>query len=113
VPLNYLIPTVFVLAILGAFSLTGNMVGPITVFVFALLGWLMRRYEYPVAAMVIGLLLGKMAEAELIRSYQISGGEVSFLLQRPIALVLLVLLLVSIFLPIIKDYRQKRAALTA
>jgi len=63
--------------------------------------------------MVIGLLLGKMAEAELIRSYQISGGEVSFLLQRPIALVLLVLLLVSIFLPIIKDYRQKRAALTA
>jgi len=113
VPLNYLIPTVFVLAILGAFSLTGNMVGPITVFVFALLGWLMRRYEYPVAAMVIGLLLGKMAEAELIRSYQISGGEVSFLLQRPIALVLLVLLLVSIFLPIIKDYRQERAALTA
>lgn len=110
VPLNYLIPTVFVLAILGAFSLTGNMVGPITVFVFALLGWLMRRYEYPVAAMVIGLLLGKMAEGELIRSYQISGGDVSFLLQRPIALVLLALLLLSIFLPVIKGHRQKRAA---
>lgn len=114
VPLNYLIPTVFVLAILGAFSLTGNMVGPVTVFVFALLGWLMRRYEYPVAAMVIGLLLGKMAEAELIRSYQISGGEISFLLQRPIALVLLALLLMSIFLPVIKGYRQKKVeALTA
>lgn len=113
VPLNYLIPTVFVLAILGAFSLTGNMVGPITVFIFALLGWLMRRYEYPVAAMVIGLLLGKMAEGELIRSYQISGGEVSFLLQRPIALVLLALLLLSIFLPVIKGHRQKRAAALA
>lgn len=110
VPLNYLIPTVFVLAIFGSFSLTGNMVGPITVFVFSLIGWLMRRYDYPVAAMVIGLLLGKMAEGELIRSYQISGGQVSFLLQRPIALVILALLVLSIVLPIIKGHRKNRAA---
>lgn len=110
VPLNYLIPTVFVLAIFGSFSLTGNMVGPITVFVFSLIGWLMRRYEYPVAAMVIGLLLGKMAEGELIRSYQISGGQISFLLQRPLALVILALLVLSIVLPIIKGHRKNRVA---
>lgn len=108
-PLNFLIPTVFVLAILGAFSLTGNMVGPITVFIFSLIGWLMRRYDYPVAAMVIGLLLGKMAEGELIRSYQISGGDITFLLQRPIALVILTLLLLSILLPVVKERRKRKS----
>lgn len=105
-PLNYLIPTVFVMAIIGAFTLTGNMAGPITVFVFSLLGWLMRRYEYPVAAMVIGLLLGKMAEGELIRSHQISGGDPAFLLSRPIALVILLLLVLSTVMSLLK--RRKR-----
>ncbi|MEN9774794.1 MAG: hypothetical protein RL322_1864 [Pseudomonadota bacterium] len=99
VPLTYLIPSVFVLSILGAFSLTGNMIGPITAVVFALIGWQMRRYGYPVAAMVIGLLLGRMAEGELIRSIQISGGDPAYLLQRPIAMVVMALLLVSLALP--------------
>jgi len=102
VPLTYLIPSVFALSILGAFSLTGNMVGPVTVVVFALIGWQMRKYGYPVAAMVIGLLLGRMAEGELIRSIQISGGDPSYLLQRPIALVIMMLLLISSALPFFK-----------
>lgn len=102
VPLKYLVPTVFVLAILGAFSLTGNMVGPITVFVFAVIGWFMRRFDYPVAAMVIGLLLGRMAEGELLRSYQLSGGSLAYLLDRPIALVIMALLILSLVYPLIK-----------
>ena len=102
VPLKYLVPTVFALAILGAFSLTGNMVGPITVFVFAVIGWFMRRFDYPVAAMVIGLLLGRMAEGELLRSYQLSGGNLAYLLDRPIALVIMALLILSLVYPLIK-----------
>jgi putative tricarboxylic transport membrane protein len=102
VPLKYLVPTVFALAILGAFSLTGNMVGPITVFVFAVIGWFMRRFDYPVAAMVIGLLLGRMAEGELLRSYQLSGGSLAYLLDRPIALVIMALLILSLVYPLIK-----------
>ena len=112
VPLRFLIPTVFVLAIMGAFSLTGNMVGPVTVLVFALIGWAMRRYDYPVAAMVIGLLLGEMAEGELIRSYQISGGDPAFLLQRPISLVILALLLVSLALPMLRGRRKGNAEIS-
>jgi len=36
-------------------------------FVFAAIGWVMKRYDYPVATTVIGLLLGNMVESELIR----------------------------------------------
>lgn len=103
VPLNLLIPSVMVLAIIGSFAITGDQAGPITLFVFAAIGWMMKRYDYPVAATVIGLLLGRMVESELIRTWQISGGfEPSFFVQRPVALAFGVLLVLSLLQPIIK-----------
>ncbi|HEY9536216.1 MAG TPA: tripartite tricarboxylate transporter permease [Kiloniellaceae bacterium] len=108
VPLRYLIPMVFVMAAFGAFGLTGNLSGPATVLVFAILGWAMRRYDYSIPAAVIGLLLGSMAEGELLRSIQISGGRFEYLLGRPITLVLLVLLILSLWLPgLIKKFRER------
>jgi putative tricarboxylic transport membrane protein len=113
VPVRYLVPSVIVLAIYGSFSLVGNMVGPVTVLVFAIIGWMMRRHSYPVAATVIGILLGRMAEGELLRSYQISGGDIGFILSRPIAMVLFLLLLVSLLYPLLQARRRffkRRAA---
>lgn len=97
VPMTYLIPSVLSLAVFGSFGLTGNMVGPVTVMVFALVGWLFKRFDYSVPAAVIGILLGNMAESNLIYSYQISGGQWSYLLERPVTIGILVLLLLSLF----------------
>lgn len=97
VPMTYLVPSVLSMAIFGAFGLTGDLSGPITVLVFALLGWLLKRFEYSVPAAVIGILLGGMAEDSVIYSYQISGGQWSYLLERPITLVILILLMLSLF----------------
>ncbi|MFN4088257.1 MAG: tripartite tricarboxylate transporter permease [Alphaproteobacteria bacterium] len=103
VPIRYLVPSVIVLAVFGSFSLVGNMVGPVTVLVFAVIGWVMRRHGYPVAATVIGILLGRMAEGELLRSYQLSGGDPAFILGRPIAMVLFALLLASLLYPLLRN----------
>ncbi len=97
VPMSYLIPSVLALAVFGSFGLTVNMSGSVTVLVFAEIGWLFRRYNYFVPAAVIGILLGGMAESSLLDSYQISGGELSYVLERPITLVILVLLMLSLF----------------
>ena len=97
VPMTYLIPSVLVLAVCGSFGLTGNMTGPITLLIFAVIGWLFKRHNYSVAACVIGILLGGMTEESLIYSYQISGGEWSYLLERPLALIMLGLLGASLF----------------
>lgn len=108
--MNYLIPSVLALATLGSFGLTGNLSGPITVFVFAIVGWFFRRYNYSVAGAVIGMLLGKMAESSLLHTYQISGGKLSYVLERPIALGILILMLVSLFSPvIIRKIKNRRA----
>lgn len=101
-PVRVLAPMIIALSILGCYTLTGNMAGPITWFVFALLGWVMSRYDYPVAACVVGLLLGKMTEGELLRTVQMSGLDPGFILERPIAMVLFGLLAASLLWPLIR-----------
>ena len=96
VPMSYLVPSVLAVATFGAFGLTGDLSGPVTVLVFSIVGWVFKRYGYSVPAAVIGLLLGGMAEDSLIYSYQISGGQWSYLLERPMTLVILLLLIASL-----------------
>jgi putative tricarboxylic transport membrane protein len=79
------------------------LAGPVTLALFAVIGWLMQRFDYPVAATVIGLLLGRLTEGALLRTYQMSGGDMGFLLTRPIALTILFLLIVSIMLPYLRS----------
>jgi len=106
VPMNYLIPTVLSLAVFGSFGLTGNISGPMTVMVFSLIGWVLKRYDYSIPALVIGLLLGRMAENSFIYSYQISGGQWSYILERPIAITLLIFILFSVVASSLLAYRK-------
>ena len=107
VRLSYLIPFVLAVSMMGAFAITVSMVGPLTVAGTGALGWLMRRYGYPVTAMVVGLLIGPMAEGELTRSWQISGGDPGFLLDRPITLVMLALLLLTVTFLLVGRRRRR------
>ena len=97
VPMNYLVPTVLAMAVFGSFGLTGDLSGPITVLVFSVIGWTFKRFDYSVPAAVIGILLGGMAEDSIIYSYQISGGQWSYLLERPVTIIVLGLLVMSLF----------------
>ena len=65
-------------------------------FLFGVVGWLMRRFDFPAAPLVLGLILGRMVEENLRRALILSGGQVAFLLTRPIALVLLAGTVVSV-----------------
>ena len=109
VKMTYLVPSVLILAVSGSFGLTGNMSGPNTVLVFAIIGWLFRRYNFSVPAAVIGMLLGAMAESSLVQTLQISGGNFSYIFERPITLVIMSLLLFSLFgSKLIQKFTQKK-----
>jgi putative tricarboxylic transport membrane protein len=109
-PLRYLIPSVLVLSTMGAFAVEGSAAGPLTLYVFAVLGWLMSRGGYPVSAVVVGLLLGRLIETELLRAWQLSGGEFSRLLDYPWAVGIIVVMLVSLAWSAWKEMRAKRRA---
>ena len=100
-PVRVLVPSIFAVSIFGCYAITGNIAGPVTFLVFTLIGWQMQRYDYPVAATVVGLLLAHLVEGEALRTYQLSGGDPAYLLERPIALVLLALLVLSLVWPLI------------
>ena len=108
VPTRYLVPAVFASSIVGGYLITGNMAGPVTVVLFGLVGYVMRLYGYPVAAMLIGLLLGTKVEFEFTRSLQISGGELQYLLDRPLTIILIAAMVLSIASPAIAAAWRKR-----
>lgn len=109
VPLRFLIPSVLVVSNFGAYAIEGSAAGPITLWVFAILGWAMARYGYPVAAAVVGLLLGGLLESNLLRTFQISGGDyLTYAAERPAAMVVFALMLLSIGMQTLA--KRRRAA---
>lgn len=112
-PVRILAPMIIAISILGSYVLAGTMAGPVTYVVFAILGYVMVRYDYPVAATVVGLLLGHMAEGELLRTVQMSGLDPWFILERPIALVFLALLVASLVWPVMQKRRKDSKLLQA
>jgi putative tricarboxylic transport membrane protein len=114
VPLRFLIPSVLVMATFGSYAIEGSAAGPLTLVVFSVLGWVMVRYGYPVAATVVGLLLGSLLEANLLRTYQISGrtfeGAFEYAVSRPGALAIFALLGASIIASAVAKRKRRKAA---
>jgi putative tricarboxylic transport membrane protein len=91
IPKPLLYGGILVFATLGAYSLHQSVVDLMTLYVFGLLGFIMRRWGFPVAPAVIGLILGPLAESQLRRALSISQGDISVFFTQPIAAVMLAL----------------------
>jgi putative tricarboxylic transport membrane protein len=74
---------------------------------FGILGYLLRRFGYPIAPVVVGLILGPMAEQQLRRALGISQGDPVALVSSPVAIVLYAVALVALLLPLILRLRGK------
>jgi putative tricarboxylic transport membrane protein len=68
---------------------------------FGVLGFLMRRYDYPIAPVVVGLILGPVAESQLRRALQISLGDPMVLVESPISATLLAIALIALVAPFV------------
>jgi putative tricarboxylic transport membrane protein len=69
--------------------------------VFGLLGYLMRRYDYPIAPVIVGLILGPIAEAQLRRALSISLGDPLVLVQSPMSAILLAIAAIALIAPFV------------
>jgi putative tricarboxylic transport membrane protein len=75
---------------------------------FGLLGYLMRKLDFPAAALILGLVLGDMLERALRQSLMMSQGDMSILITRPISGTLLFIAVVLLCLPAIRKVRNWR-----
>lgn len=106
VPTRFLWPTVLVLSVVGSYALRTNTFDVFVMLVAGLLGYFMTKGNYPVAPLVIGLIVGPIAESGFRRAMIISGGSYEWLLD-PIPLVLLLLSVIALG---IAFWRARRGA---
>ncbi|HEX4884005.1 MAG TPA: tripartite tricarboxylate transporter permease [Casimicrobiaceae bacterium] len=109
IPRPLLYAGILVFATLGAFSLHQSVVDLVTLYVFGLVGFMMRRWGFPVAPAVIGLILGPLAESQFRRALAISEGDPAVFLQHPISATLLALTALLVLGPwLYKVVRERR-----
>lgn len=107
VPAGLLYSSVIVFSILGAYSLKGSVSDTIIVFVLGLLAFVLRKFAFPVAPVLLGVVLGPLIEQEFRRSMSISAGDVSIFFTRPITLVFIIIIVLTILSAIFKRKKQK------
>jgi putative tricarboxylic transport membrane protein len=96
VPRPILMPIVFVLCVIGSFAISVRIFDIGVMLAFGLLGYPMRRYNYPAAPLVLGVILGDMADVNFRRALIRTAGDVTPFFTRPISLVLVAITLFTI-----------------
>ncbi|MCB1807566.1 MAG: tripartite tricarboxylate transporter permease, partial [Candidatus Competibacteraceae bacterium] len=110
VPRERLMPVVFVLCTVGAFAIASRLFDVWVMLGFGVLGFVLREMKYPMAPLVLGVVLGPILDKNLRRGMVLSDGSLEPFLTRPISAVLALLTLIVIVLSF-KSLRQTLASL--
>ncbi len=112
VPRSVLFPVILVLCVIGAYALNNIMANVWTLFFFGILGFLMVRYGFPLAPIILGVILGDQIEVNLIRALM-TDSNVALFFTRPLSGVMVLLTLASIGVAIYQTRKGRRAAQVA
>ncbi len=109
IPYKVLFPLILFFCVIGAYSINNSTFDVAVMLVFGVVGYLMRKYKYEGAPMILAFVLGPMFENSLRQSLLLSKGSFMIFFTRPIALggmIATVLLLISSVVPFIRKKRE-------
>ena len=98
VPYGIMGPVILIISIVGAFSVNNSLFDILTALVFGVLGYVMRKYQWPAVPLVLCFVLGPKLERSVIESLAISGGDVRIFFQSGISVGLLIAAAVMLFI---------------
>lgn len=110
VPYSILYPFILLICITGAYSLDGSIFQVFIMFIFGVIGYFVKKLDFPPAPIVLALILGPMVERALYQSLTISHGSFSILVTRPYSATFLVMVLIVLFVPAVRWWKQRRSA---
>ena len=117
IPQTILMPCILVVCCMGAFALGGGSTYEIYAMLgFGVLGYLMKRFGFPVPPMTIGIVLGFLMEQNLRRTFTVYNDDWTVFFRRPVCIVILFMSVLFMFLPQIKamiDKNKKKKAAVA
>lgn len=113
IPYVFLYPIVLMMSFVGAFALGNNMFTLWVVFFSGLLGFFMKRFDFPAAPFVLGLVLGPLLEKYLVQTSALGNGNLFIMFQQPLSLILTLAALFALAYPLIgavvRNLRTRRA----
>jgi putative tricarboxylic transport membrane protein len=109
IPYPILFPLILLFCIIGVYSLNSNVVEVLIMIVFGVIGYVLKKFNYEAAPLVLALILGPIMETSLRRSLMLSYGNPMIFLTRPISAVLLVISILLLILSILPWVRKKKA----
>jgi putative tricarboxylic transport membrane protein len=91
-----LMPIILVLCAVGSFAIHGRVFDIMVMLLFGLIGYPLRKMKFPDAPLILGLILGPMLDENLRRGLLLNQGDVSPFITRPICIILIVLILLTL-----------------
>jgi len=108
-----LVPTILVLMVVGVYVINGRPIDLWVMFAAGVAGYFLEKVEVPLAPIVLGLILGPMAEQSVRRALLISRGDVTELVTRPLSAVIAVATVSLIVWPLVRGLmRRKRSRIS-
>lgn len=110
IPTQLLFPIVVVLCATGVYVSSNSYFDMVVMLAFGVLGYGMKKFNFPVAPLLIGFILGPIVEVGLRQSLIVSHGSVAIFFERPVSLGCLVLAVAVIVWVAIKEIRKRRVS---
>ena len=108
IPAPLLYAGILVFATVGTYGISRSPVDLILLYILGAMGFLMRRFDFPTAPVIIGMILGPMAETQFRRAMTISNGDWTVFFTQPLSAVLIALAVVALVTPKIVSYVRHR-----
>ncbi|MDI6600426.1 MAG: tripartite tricarboxylate transporter permease [Thermoanaerobacteraceae bacterium] len=109
IPKNILVPLILLLCAVGSFAVNNRVFDIWVLLWFGILGYLLKKTGFPLAPLILGNILGPMAETNLRRALMTSNNLWLFV-TRPISLLFLLFALLSVIYPFYRNYKRNRLA---
>lgn len=108
IPSKILYPIILVLAFIGAYTMNYAIIDFYILIIFGVIGLFMKLYDFPIAPLVLALIVGSQMEQNFRKSIVASDGSLDIFVGSPIAIVLLILTILSLIYPLIMNVRRKK-----
>ena len=108
VPYSVVGPLIVLFCVAGTFAVRNSIFDVGVMLLFGVIGYFLENAKFPLAPIVLGLVLGPIAEEQFRRAMQMSGNDITIFFTRPISLVLIILTVISLMVPLIAYIKKRR-----
>jgi putative tricarboxylic transport membrane protein len=110
VPQHLIVPIIFVLCTVGSFAISGRLFDVYVMLGLGVIGFVLRHYGYPMAPLVLGIVLGDLLEKNLRRALVLSDGSLAPFFTRPISAVLAAMIIGTVVYKLWTLSRRRKAS---